>query len=353
MFRLIALGGTFDRLHRGHQFFLAQAFKHGRRVLIGLSSDQFAQKKLETCQSKFKTKIESYRVRQEKLSRFLKRKKLGERTKIVKIADLYGPTLRRKDIKALLVTRETLKGGREINRQREKLGFPLLKLIVAPSFLAEDKKRISSLRIRRGEIDRRGMVLSKIKIVGLPISESLRRELKKPLGVLLKGDPQESHRLLPKLKKLINLSQPITMITVGDETTKLLNEAGLFPQLAIIDYKVMRKKKYHRLAQLGFSAEFQSSSQPRLSLVRNRPGLLSRTLVKAVKKAIKTIWQDARPRIIRVLGEEDLAALPAILLAPLDSLVLYGQPEKGIVVVKITEAKKQQIVNLIEKTEES
>ena len=38
---------------------------------------------------------------------------------------------------------------------------------------------------------------------------------------------------------------------------------------------------------------------------------------------------------IVVEGEEDLATLPAILYAPPGSVVVYGQPDEGSVLVKV------------------
>jgi len=52
---------------------------------------------------------------------------------------------------------------------------------------------------------------------------------------------------------------------------------------------------------------------------------------------------------IFVRGEEDLAALPAILLAPEGSVVLYGQPDEGVVFVSITKSKKEEILDLLDK----
>jgi len=43
-----------------------------------------------------------------------------------------------------------------------------------------------------------------------------------------------------------------------------------------------------------------------------------------------------------VTGEEDLLALPAIVLAPLGSVVLYGQYDKGVVINEVTEELKKK-----------
>jgi uncharacterized protein (UPF0218 family) len=50
--------------------------------------------------------------------------------------------------------------------------------------------------------------------------------------------------------------------------------------------------------------------------------------------------------LIIVEGEEDLLALPCIVESPSNSLVLYGQPSKGLVVVD-TNTKVQNEASLI------
>ncbi|HYB92666.1 MAG TPA: DUF359 domain-containing protein [archaeon] len=44
-----------------------------------------------------------------------------------------------------------------------------------------------------------------------------------------------------------------------------------------------------------------------------------------------------------VKGEEDLLALPAAINAPENSLIAYGQPNKGVVLVRVTKKKRSKI----------
>ena len=65
-------------------------------------------------------------------------------------------------------------------------------------------------------------------------------------------------------------------------------------------------------------------------------------IVFGLELRLETMWRQAALKtdektLILVDGEEDLFALPAIFLAPINSLVLYGQPNKGFVLVKVTD----------------
>ena len=68
----------------------------------------------------------------------------------------------------------------------------------------------------------------------------------------------------------------------------------------------------------------------------------------AIEKAME---HSLRTKIV-VEGEEDLLTLVAILTVPEDSLVLYGQPRKGVVVVKATAEMKQKVQEIVEEMKE-
>lgn len=249
------------------------------------------------------------------------------------------------------MTRETLKGAQLVNKARESKKLRKLKIEKVPFIYADDKKLISSTRIRLGEIDRWGRVFVQLKLTGKPIDKTLRISLKKPLGKLLSGDSQNLKKIIPKLKEAITAIHPTMIITVGDEVTKLCNEASIEVQLAIIDYKVGRIKTYNSLSDLAFKSNFARGPLTKAVVtVRNPAGNITKSSVEAIKKALSSYIRKANRSIILVTGEEDLTALPAILLAPLGSLVLYGQPREGVVAIEVTEEKKQEIIRLISRS---
>jgi pantetheine-phosphate adenylyltransferase len=154
-FETVAVGGTFDELHKGHRILLTKAFEVGEKVLIGLSSDEFA--KQLTRQKNHA--IASYENRFAELKEFLRQNGFLERAEIVPLDDAYGVTLSKGVLDALVVSRETEYMAQEINKKREKKGLKPLKIIVIEMVPAENCVPISTTRIRRGEIDREGHLL--------------------------------------------------------------------------------------------------------------------------------------------------------------------------------------------------
>jgi cytidyltransferase-like protein len=150
---LVAMGGTFDSLHRGHRKLLKQAFAIGRRVMIGITSDEFGRTLHKP------HKLDPYATRKREVERLLARWGVLSRARIVPLEDRYGPTVRASGIQALVVSRRTLKTAYEINSKRRANG--LKPLVIDPIDLinAQDKRPISSTRIRRGRIDREGRLV--------------------------------------------------------------------------------------------------------------------------------------------------------------------------------------------------
>ena len=154
-FRKVAVGGTFDELHKGHKVLLMKAFKIGKRVLIGLCTDEFARKLGKPHLTA------PYEERLKELKTFLNVSDLLEKAEIIPLNDPFGPTLAQSCIEALIVSEETRATAVKINENRRKAGLPPLKIVTINMVPAENCTPISTTRIRRGEIDREGHLLKR------------------------------------------------------------------------------------------------------------------------------------------------------------------------------------------------
>jgi len=149
----VAVGGTFDKLHRGHKALLTKAFEIGEKAVIGLSSDEFSSKMGKP------HKTATYPERLKELKAFLEKNCLAKRAEIVPLNDPYGLTISGKGLDALVVSKETKSIADKINKIRVEAGLPPLKIIAISMVPAENSNPISTTRIRSGEIDRNGHLL--------------------------------------------------------------------------------------------------------------------------------------------------------------------------------------------------
>ncbi len=81
----------------------------------------------------------------------------------------------------------------------------------------------------------------------------------------------------------------------------------------------------------------------------NNPGTLSPRVSQIFQKAVYDRLKTGSRQVIVIRGEEDLTTLPAILFAPLHSVVLYGQMGLGVVAVEVTEEKKGEVEAILQK----
>jgi pantetheine-phosphate adenylyltransferase len=317
-YKKLALGGTFDRFHKGHESFIYNAFLISEKVLIGITSDTYLLKNKE------KDFFEKFEIRKKSLISFLKKKDFFEKAEIIAINNKYGPTLRDRSIDAIFVSSKDVKIAEKINLKREKNKLKKLKIVLAAMVLAEDTQKISSKRIRNGEINRQGRVyIKKSWLKGkLLLPNDLRKELIKPFGKLF--------------KKNFTFITKFGFATVGDITTVKANKKKKKPQIAVFDFLVKRKKTYNFAEELGFKKNEQ------VVKIINPPG----TVTSDLFKTIINVFNENKNRLILVEGEDDLAVLPLVLCAPLNFHVYYGQPDKGVVKILVTEKTKEKAYKL-------
>jgi len=155
--------------------------------------------------------------------------------------------------------------------------------------------------------------------------------MKSPLGILL----QEKDTIKENIQKYIHENSFV--ITVGDRTTQKMIEFGLIPSLQIIDGQEKRTKR-------NLPEEFGVSTILRCD---NPPAEITPQSIETIKNA----FNSEPPVRILVNGEEDLLVLPVCIFAPENSIVLYGQPNEGLVIAKITPEirnKTQKLIDLME-----
>jgi len=162
----------------------------------------------------------------------------------------------------------------------------------------------------------------------LQLPDDLRDQLKKPLGNLISDNDPNKENIIKKI------SAESVIITVGDRTTENILQLGLKPQIQIIDGLEKR-------SECAVTAD--DTINTKLSC-KNPPGEITEESVQVIQKAF-----SSEPAVrITVDGEEDLLVIPACIFAPENSIVMYGQPNEGLVIVTITpeiRAKVQKILD--------
>ena len=164
----------------------------------------------------------------------------------------------------------------------------------------------------------------------MKLPDSKRDSFKNPLGVLL---PEE---IADKEHVLEYLDDDSYLITVGDRTTEKLVNFGIIPSLQIIDGIEKREKRESVLSDVTNYFE-----------VANPAAEITSPAIGIIKKAFSML----PPARIMVIGEEDLLVLPVCIHAPENAVVMYGQPNEGLVIVKVTgeiRNKAQKLLDLME-----
>nr|AIF19145.1 Cytidyltransferase-related domain-containing protein [uncultured marine thaumarchaeote KM3_85_E11] len=148
-FDLVAMGGTFDVVHIGHMALLDKAFSISSKVIIGLSSDQLAEKR-------GKNLTNDYPKRLSLLKSVIEKNFPNSSYEISKLENDFGPAVIEGSVKALVVSEETGDKGIRLNELRAERNLSPVRIVVVPMVLAKDGKAISTTRIKNFEIDDSG-----------------------------------------------------------------------------------------------------------------------------------------------------------------------------------------------------
>ncbi|HSV42396.1 MAG TPA: DUF359 domain-containing protein [Methanomassiliicoccales archaeon] len=166
---------------------------------------------------------------------------------------------------------------------------------------------------------------------GWKLPETMREEMKMPLGDVL--TESEAVKAVKKCDRVIS---------VGDVVSLALAQHGIQPHLMVFDRMTERMP-------MTLLDRHLENMPGMLVTVRNPPGFIKPEMVSAIDKALKS----EQPTKLMVEGEEDLAGLVCAALAPDRSCLLYGLPKKGLCLVHVDKAVRENAKRLINNMEES
>lgn len=189
------------------------------------------------------------------------------------------------------------------------------------------------------------------------LPDELAGELKVPWGILYRGEAPQ-----------VPFDGGAPLIAVGDVTHQNIQAAGLWPKVAVVDH-VTRRNVPHipdpkvsdadgnadaDLDAAGASAgdEVPTKGQGDRDILTLKVANPAGTLSEALWRSMVLGLEHPGPVRVEVEGEEDLAALAAVALAPEGAQVAYGQPQEGMVVITVDEAVRAKAYELLAKMEE-
>jgi len=298
------VGGTFDRFHQGHKALLNTALEVAEYVEVWITNDAMSAAKSPI--------LQSFEDRREAIIAWS-----DERITTHELEDNFGPAPNRKNCDSIICTPETLGNCQQINEIRLNNGLLPLDIIEVPHSLDETGGIISSSRIRAGLIDCDGKLwLSESQAEQTHFFHSgLDDELKEPNGELFSG-PEDIPEVA--MSAAIESIAPGSIIAVGDVCVATLLDIGVVADIAIVDGMTKR---------IELDDKVDLSSFDVLLDAKNPAGQITPSLITAIATAL----HNDQTTCIEVDGEEDLAPIVIHLLAPLGTNVVYGQPNKGVV----------------------
>jgi len=164
------------------------------------------------------------------------------------------------------------------------------------------------------------------------LPKNLRDEMRRQIGLFFQDEKSFIDFLREKKDGLI--------VSIGDIVTLTVYRYGIKPNICIVDFQTKRgecsREEKNILLSIG----------EKVFKVENPPGILSKELWVSIEKSYELAKKEKHVRI-EVDGEDDLASLPAIYLAPVGTTVIYGMPDKGISLVEVNMENKKQVENVL------
>ena len=332
------VGGTFDRFHVGHQKLLEIGLNECHMLEIWMTSDILAKRKDK--------RIGLWNDRKELIMSSLP-PNLQDRVSFHVLEDEYGPAPSHEAAEVIICTRETMSNCDEINKIRARNKLNNLRTIIVDPILDGNGGVVSSTNIRMGLTDRDGRpwLNEEIGKSTMSLNSAVEAKLKTPFGLLVEGDENQPENAMMDVLERIS-GEPGPIIAVGDVTVKTLQDLNKPADIAIIDGMTKREK-------WDQASEIDHNLYDHVLKCRNPAGSITPELYHCCFQAMMNFGYNeskeaSRSTLIIVEGEEDLAPLILHPLAPLGTVILYGQPGKGVVIRLTDLDSKSRCRNLLD-----
>jgi len=314
----------FDRFHLGHEVMIDRLVEMPEPI-AGVTSGELVGKGLQ-----LEGLIQPLEIRVARLKEYLVRTRLDDIVEVRQVSKIDDLLTIKEQVTFMMYEgpccTEIQSGALEKRKQTLRLDdrIEFLKPV-----RADDGEKIASARIRLGLIDRSGRQLVGTNEPPRILQFEGRPGLKSPKGDVFHvrdGAPQK------RIVERIMMESPAQVITVGDVTTATILEEGYTPQVMIVD-GITKRGNYEK----KFSADSEF-------LIYNPAA----AIYPEAWSTIATAITNKQPTLVKVDGEEDLLGFPAVLLAPEGSVMLYGQPDIGIVWVPVNPENQKLARELLE-----
>ncbi len=163
------------------------------------------------------------------------------------------------------------------------------------------------------------------------LPENLRDILKQPIGQLV----EEEYELIKILKK------EKYIVSIGDLVTYTILKHDIEPVFCIVDFHTRRGK-----CSIDIIKKIKSFGK-KVIVLKNPSGMITDELWNVIKNSYYNLEKGSLR--IEVEGEEDLASLAAIYFAPSVVTIIYGLPDKGVLVVKPNKENKDKVKEVLDK----
>ena len=144
----VCVGGTFDILHTGHHHLLQKALDSGDHLTIGLTTDDYADKKRNRV-------VNSFQTRRKNLEIWLEKRNSLDNVNIVPLSEEWGPPALSSSFHIIVVTPDSQSVAIRLNQHRKELDMSELKIIVVSLVLDSDGVPVSSTRLHSSDASKK------------------------------------------------------------------------------------------------------------------------------------------------------------------------------------------------------